>query len=257
MKFKNLSNSQPTFIHFFVLMYAAYLKLDSTERKNAVLTVLTLCAGLSLGIFVLVGETLGSTDSPRIPMKYRMSAMMPTKPPTEIAKRNNAKRKKANAKKSDVSPRSVAEIAPVDTWAYIRRWKDAAIKSMNETGVPASIILAQGIVESNSGKSFLAKNANNHFGIKCGAGNKCKRGHCINREDDSHKDFFLKFKTSDQCFIFHGKFLSQGRYTKLHKHGRDYKKWAHGLKSVGYATASHYNATLINTIKKYNLNQFD
>lgn len=257
MKFKSLSNPPaPTFIHFFVLMHAAYLKLSPIERKNAVLAVLTVCAGLSLGIFVLVGETLGSNDSPRLPMRYRMSAMMPAnitvEAPSEVPKRKEAK-----SEKNDTSPRSPSELAPVDTEAYIRRWKDAAIKSMRATGVPASIILAQGIVESNSGKSYLATKANNHFGIKCGAGNKCRKGHCINRTDDSHKDFFLKFKTADQAFIFHGKFLSQGRYKKLHKYGRDYRKWANGLKSVGYATASHYAGTLINTIENYQLYRYD
>ena len=127
---------------------------------------------------------------------------------------------------------------------------------MRKFGVPASISLAQGLIESRAGSSKLAKTNNNHFGMKCFS-RKCKKGHCSNFTDDTHKDFFRIFDNAWDSWRAHSQMISTGRYAKLKKYGHDYRKWANGLKSVGYATDRNYAEKLIGVIEKYNLNRFD
>lgn len=143
-----------------------------------------------------------------------------------------------------------------DAQSYINRYKKTAIAEMQKFGVPASISLAQGLIESRAGSSKLAVNNNNHFGIKCFSRN-CKKGHCSNYTDDSHKDFFRKFPGAWYSWREHSKLLSSGRYQRLHKYGRDYRKWSYGLKSVGYATDRTYAQKLIGIIERYNLQKYD
>jgi flagellum-specific peptidoglycan hydrolase FlgJ len=92
--------------------------------------------------------------------------------------------------------------------------------------------------------------------MKCFSRN-CRKGHCTNFTDDTHKDFFLKFGSAQQSWRAHSKLISAGRYAKLKKFGRDYRRWAYGLKSVGYATDKTYAEKLIGIINRYNLNQYD
>lgn len=139
---------------------------------------------------------------------------------------------------------------------YIERFHKIAIGEMKEFGVPASISLAQGIIESRSGMSKLAVNNNNHFGIKCFS-KQCGKGHCSNFTDDTHKDFFRKFKSPWESWRAHSQLLASGRYTKLKKYGRDYRKWAYGLKSAGYATDRTYAEKLIGVIERFNLHKYD
>lgn len=139
---------------------------------------------------------------------------------------------------------------------YIRRFKDVAITEKERYGIPASIKMAQAIVESNSGQSGLAQKNNNHFGIKCFS-KTCKKGHCSNFGDDSHKDFFRKYDSAWESWRAHSKMIVGGRYKPLLKHGDDYRKWAHGLKKRGYATAKHYEQTLVGIIEKYHLHTLD
>ncbi|MFQ5447355.1 MAG: glycoside hydrolase family 73 protein [Saprospiraceae bacterium] len=140
--------------------------------------------------------------------------------------------------------------------AYIRRFKKVALAEKEKYGIPASINMAQALVESNAGRSSLTKKTNNHFGIKCFS-RTCRKGHCTNFGDDSHKDFFRKYKTSWESWRAHSKLIVNGKYKSLLKYGGDYKKWARGLKKLGYATARHYDDALINTIEKYHLNELD
>ncbi|HFA51640.1 MAG TPA: hypothetical protein ENJ95_21715 [Bacteroidetes bacterium] len=140
--------------------------------------------------------------------------------------------------------------------AYVRRFKDVAIAEKERFGIPASIKMAQAIVESNSGKSALATKNNNHFGIKCFS-KTCKKGHCSNFGDDSHKDFFRKYNSAWESWRAHSKMIVSGRYKPLLKYGDDYRKWARGLKKRGYATAKHYEQTLIDIIEKYHLDELD
>lgn len=142
------------------------------------------------------------------------------------------------------------------TKAYIRRFKDLAIEESERYGIPASIKMAQGILETNAGGSQLSKKNNNHFGVKCFS-RTCKKGHCSNFGDDSHKDFFRKYDNAWESWRAHSKMIVSGKYKTLLKHGDDYEKWAKGLKKLGYATAKHYDKTLIELIEKYHLDELD
>ncbi len=142
------------------------------------------------------------------------------------------------------------------TKAYIRRFKEMAIEESERYGIPASVKMAQGILETNSGGSQLAKKNNNHFGVKCFS-RTCKKGHCSNFGDDSHKDFFRKYDNAWESWRAHSKMIVSGKYKTLLKHGDDYEAWAKGLKKLGYATASHYDKTLIGLIEKYHLEELD
>jgi len=140
--------------------------------------------------------------------------------------------------------------------AYIERFSKVAQTEMDKFGIPASIKLAQGLLESSNGKSRLAAENYNHFGLKCFS-KSCKKGHCSNHSDDSHKDFFRKYKSAWESYRDHSKFLSGARYKHLKDYGNDYKKWAKGLKKAGYATDSKYAKKLISIIELYQLYRFD
>lgn len=141
-------------------------------------------------------------------------------------------------------------------WTYINKYKEWAIEQMEQYRIPASITLAQGLIESNAGRSTLATQANNHFGIKVGGS---WNGPYIVKSDDRPNDRFRKYKSARESFIDHSKFLANGqRYRFLFNLNRtDYKGWARGLKQAGYATNPSYAEMLIRTIEMYNLQQFD
>ena len=140
-------------------------------------------------------------------------------------------------------------------WTYIDKYKDWAIEQMHDYRIPASITLAQGLLESNAGRSRLATQANNHFGIKVGGS---WTGPYIIQSDDRPDDRFRKYKSARESYIDHSKFLQQKRYQGLYRLGTtDYKGWARGLKAAGYATSPTYAEALIRVIEMYNLNQFD
>lgn len=139
--------------------------------------------------------------------------------------------------------------------AYIKRFAKVAIAEQKKFGIPASIKLAQGLLESNAGKSRLCTMYNNHFGIKCYS-KTCKKGHCSNYSDDSHKDFFRTYETAWESWRHHSQFLQGDRYKHLQALGTDdYKGWAKGLKKAGYATDKNYDKKLIDIIELYGLNQ--
>ncbi len=139
---------------------------------------------------------------------------------------------------------------------YILTYKDVAMDKMKNYGIPASITLAQGILESGSGNSALARKANNHFGIKC---HKDWNGKTFHMDDDEKHECFRKYKSSDESFRDHSLFLSQrSRYSKLFTLKiTDYKGWANGLKKAGYATNPKYPQLLIKIIEENNLFEFD
>ncbi len=138
---------------------------------------------------------------------------------------------------------------------YINTYKDAAIREMNRTGVPASITLAQGMIESDYGRSELARRANNHFGIKCHNWN----GPSVYHDDDRRNDCFRKYNDPDESFRDHSDFLTTGsRYSFLFDLPEDdYKGWARGLKKAGYATNPDYANMLIRKIEEQNLMIYD
>lgn len=139
---------------------------------------------------------------------------------------------------------------------YVDRFAPVAIAEMHKFGIPASIILAQGLLESNAGASGLAQQANNHFGMKCFS-KKCKKGHCINYSDDTHKDFFVKYPNAWRSFRQHSELLKGNeRYATLFQTS-DYTKWATGLSRAGYATDKQYGDKLISLIRMFRLDNYD
>ncbi len=139
---------------------------------------------------------------------------------------------------------------------YIENYKEDAIKEMKEHNIPASITLAQGMLESGNGNSDLAVKANNHFGIKC---HNDWKGATFIMDDDKKNECFRKYKTVLDSYNDHALFLTSGsRYAKLFElKSTDYKGWAKGLKQAGYATDPKYPERLINIIEKYELHQYD
>lgn len=138
---------------------------------------------------------------------------------------------------------------------YVERYKDMAISEMHRSQIPASIKLAQAIVESNYGNSFLAQNGNNHFGIKC---HSKWSGGKIYRDDDKANECFRSYGTDYDSYMDHSNFLQQNRYQHLKELPfTDYKAWANGLRQAGYATSKTYSDQLISVIERYGLSYFD
>lgn len=161
----------------------------------------------------------------------------------------NNKQIEKNAKKDNPTPISYT------TLSYIDAFKGIAIEEMNKFGIPASITLAQGILESGSGSSDLAKYANNHFGIKCTSDWK---GKAYYKDDDNRDDCFRVYKDPRESYKDHSEFLKRKRYAALFELDKnDYRNWAVGLKNAGYATNPRYPELLINIIDKYKLYQYD
>lgn len=144
----------------------------------------------------------------------------------------------------------------ITTEQYIETYKETAIEKMRDYKIPASITLAQGILESGSGNSDLARKANNHFGIKC---HKEWTGKTYYQTDDAPNECFRSYKNAEESFNDHSLFLTQrDRYAGLFLLDiSDYKAWAAGLKKAGYATNPRYPELLITIIEKYNLSAYD
>lgn len=141
-------------------------------------------------------------------------------------------------------------------YEYIDTYKDLAIEQMLKYNIPASITLAQGLLESSAGYSELATIGNNHFGIKC---HNTWSGPTMYRDDDARGECFRVYKNARDSYEDHSNFLSSGqRYASLFRLKRtDYKGWARGLKAAGYATNPRYANSLIDIIERYNLARFD
>ena len=139
---------------------------------------------------------------------------------------------------------------------YINKYKDAAIYQMKTQGVPASIILAQGLLESDNGNSYLAIKANNHFGIKC---HKTWTGPTVHQDDDAKNECFRKYSNPEKSYKDHSDFLRGARrYSLLFDlEPTDYRGWSYGLKKAGYATNPSYAEMLIKIIEENNLYIFD
>jgi flagellum-specific peptidoglycan hydrolase FlgJ len=158
--------------------------------------------------------------------------------------------------KKDRVTNSAAPVAnPLNANEYITRFLSIAQTEQALFGIPASITLGQGLIESNSGNSGIAQSCNNHFGIKCFS--KHHRGCCEKWADDNNHDSFRKFTSPWYSFREHSKLLSKPHYKSLHQYGKDYKKWAYGLKRKGYATDKTYAEKLIGIIERYDLHKYD
>jgi flagellum-specific peptidoglycan hydrolase FlgJ len=142
------------------------------------------------------------------------------------------------------------------TLQYIKKYAPLAVLEMHKYDIPASITLAQGILESGNGRSQLASKSNNHFGIKCHVGWK---GQKVYHDDDEKGECFRKYKFVETSYKDHSEFLSgRRRYANLFKLRKsDYNGWAKGLKKAGYATDKKYPKKIIKIIETYNLYEFD
>ncbi|MGL5015081.1 MAG: glucosaminidase domain-containing protein [Bacteroidales bacterium] len=139
---------------------------------------------------------------------------------------------------------------------YVEKYKDIAISNSKKYKIPASITLAQGLLESGAGKGRLAKEGNNHFGIKCHSDWSGRR---IYHNDDAIGECFRRYRHADESFSDHAKFLSErSRYSFLFDYRpNDYKAWANGLSKAGYATDKSYPSKLIRLIEDYELHKYD
>ena len=139
---------------------------------------------------------------------------------------------------------------------YIETYKDIAMREMQEYKIPASITLAQGILESGAGNSALAREAKNHFGIKC---HKGWEGESYTMDDDEKNECFRKYENPEESYKDHSLFLTtRARYSDLFELDiMDYERWARGLKAAGYATNPKYAQLLIDKIQLYGLDKYD
>jgi len=153
-------------------------------------------------------------------------------------------------------PVSSGTVTSYERQEYIQKYKNLAISEMKRTGIPSSITLAQGLLESDNGNSTLTKRANNHFGIKCHDNWKGKR---IFHDDDERKECFRKYNSAADSYRDHSNFLTgSNRYASLFKLEKtDYRAWAKGLKKAGYATNRQYANMLIKIIKDNRLYTYD
>tara|TARA_R110001583_G_scaffold163880_1_gene316339 strand:+ start:23738 stop:24526 length:789 start_codon:yes stop_codon:yes gene_type:complete len=175
-------------------------------------------------------------------------AQKASRPKTEIViKRKTEKSKVVVTKTTPIQNRTIE---------YIKRFNGTAMEEMRTYNIPASITLAQGILESGSGYSVLTQKSNNHFGIKC---HKGWVGGKVYHDDDEKGECFRKYKDPAKSFEDHSLFLvGRSRYSKLFKLKQgDYIGWAKGLSAAGYATDRRYPAKLIAIIEKYNLHNYD
>ena len=138
---------------------------------------------------------------------------------------------------------------------YVNQWSEVAVEQMNKYKIPASITMAQAILESGSGNSMLAVKAKNHFGIKCHGW----KGKKVFKDDDSKNECFRAYKSAQESFVDHSLFLTEhNRYSFLFDLDQtDYKSWAKGLKTAGYATNPKYPKLLIDLIERLDLSKLD
>ena len=170
----------------------------------------------------------------------------------EFKKEVKTKKEKPNKKKSK---KAVIRPKISNTEDYVKYFSDIAMDEMIQFGIPASITLAQGILESGAGKGRLAVEANNHFGIKCHDWN----GKKIFHDDDEEQECFRKYDNPEYSYRDHSLFLSnRERYFFLFDLKKDdYKQWARGLKKAGYATDPKYPKKLIDLVERYELYKYD
>jgi len=174
------------------------------------------------------------------------------KPKTEVVVKPKTTSEPKRTPKTS-TPKTSASLNSTET--YIANYNAIAMEEMRKYKIPASITLAQGILESGSGKGRLSVEANNHFGIKCHGW----KGKKIYHDDDTSQECFRKYDHAETSFEDHSTFLtSRSRYAKLFKLKRDdYKGWAKGLRAAGYATDRRYPEKLISLIERYELDVYD
>jgi flagellum-specific peptidoglycan hydrolase FlgJ len=209
-------------------------------KKIVLLVVILTLIGCSASKSGIVTTKSGNS-------KYKKGNVYTSKKTTSTAK-------KAKTETIESTSRTIVTSDLIN--GYVFHFKDIAMRNMKNYGIPASIILAQGILESGAGNGDLAVTANNHFGIKC---YKDWTGETTYHDDDSSQECFRKYKNPEESFQDHADIISKRtRYASLFSLPKgDYKAWAKGLKASGYATDPKYPEKLINYIERYHLDQYD
>lgn len=214
-------------------------------RIIVLFTVLTLLIGC--GSTNKVRTT--STSKPRV-VRPKPTVVVNTTP----VEREKSTKSVSNSEELEATSKITTTSETVSD--YILNFKEVAKNNMMNHGIPASITLAQGILESGAGKGRLCLEANNHFGIKCHTG---WTGPSITHDDDAAQECFRKYSDPADSYRDHSLFLtSRSRYSNLFKLDKlDYKGWAKGLKDAGYATDPKYPSKLIGIIERYQLYLYD
>lgn len=213
-----------------------------------------------LSLIVLVASCKGTkytTTNKNTKPKPKTVATTPTKKPTTTRPVVNTNKPTTESKQTETLQSTSTTVVYADVVkAYIEQFKEVAKDNMRQHGIPASITLAQGILESGAGNGRLAKEANNHFGIKCHTN---WTGETITHDDDALQECFRKYRHASESFKDHSQFLtSRTRYNSLFKLTKDdYKGWAKGLRQAGYATDPGYPDKLIGIIERYELYKYD
>ena len=213
--------------------------------------------------FLLTIATLASCGSSKSKVATTKKAVY--KPKREVATRKTHTGRTVSTTKSGAGSGRTTEVIESTSKtivysdvvnSYVLQYKDIAKGNMKQYGIPASIILAQGILESGAGSGTLSKTANNHFGIKCHTG---WTGESVRHDDDAEQECFRKYNDPAESYRDHAEFLTgRSRYASLFKLEKgDYQGWAKGLKAAGYATDPKYPDKLISYIERYNLHQYD
>ncbi|PQB05018.1 glucosaminidase domain-containing protein [Aureitalea marina] len=197
-----------------------------------------------------------------------LSLVLGCKPGKEAVSKNETRKERKERKErpkpetTRVEPSREKEPIPANATytqvvdIYIRNYQAIAMEEMEIYGIPASITLAQGILESGAGRGQLSRKSNNHFGIKC---HTTWNGARVYHDDDEKGECFRRYEDPDDSFRDHSLFLTKrSRYASLFKLKQsDYKGWAKGLKKAGYATDPKYPSKLIKIIERYDLERFD
>ena len=205
-----------------------------------------------------------TTSKPKVTTKKQPVSQTKTKTTTvkkPVVATSSTKSESTESKQKTDSEVTLVATSNIKTYAeeiqiYVDNFKEIAQNNMRAHGIPASITLAQGILESGAGKGKLALSANNHFGIKC---HKEWTGESVKHDDDSEQECFRKYEHPSESYRDHSLFLtSKPRYSSLFKLDKgDYESWAKGLKSAGYATDVKYPEKLIGLIERFELYKYD
>lgn len=208
-------------------------------------------------LFLLITILVSCTASKSVIITKKSTTNTPNKTVVTTPKKTSPSKpvvKKTTTETIESTSKTVVTSDLINS--YIFNYKAIAMSNMKNYGIPASIILAQGILESGAGNGDLALSANNHFGIKC---YKDWTGETAYHDDDESQECFRKYNNPDESYQDHARILTQRkRYSGLFAlPNDDYVAWAKGLKAAGYATDSKYPDKLISYIERYNLYQYD
>ena len=198
-----------------------------------------------------------SCGSRRVVIQTSKSGKYNPQPTVVIKKANENNNSSNNSSKSEILEATTrVKVTTEIVMEYISKYKNIAKNNMKQFGIPSSICLGQGILESGAGTGPLSSLANNHFGIKC---HKEWTGASVKYDDDSAQECFRKYNQASESYNDHALFLKgRKRYESLFELDKnDYKSWAKGLKVAGYATDPKYPEKLIGIIERYHLDQYD